>query len=207
VPFWQSGRDRGLRLPMVRRLGVVKVREARVPDAEEMGRVMVTSWLAGHRGQMPTRAWERRRDRWTPAVSAQAWQRALSERDALGERSPDWFLVAEDDRGTMVAVTLGSVTNTDPSALLGEVWALYVHPDHHRLGIGRQLLQQLAVCLADRGATSVQIGVLRVNHAARRFYEALGGRLAGERLIDENGDRLPECVYVWPDIHTLLPPS
>jgi ribosomal protein S18 acetylase RimI-like enzyme len=190
----------------VRRLAVVSVREARAVDAHEMGRVMVASWLAGHRGQMPVRAWQRRRDHWTPEVSAGAWQRALLERDRLADRSRDCYLVAEDDRGTMVAVAFGSVNRADPSALVGEVQALYVDPDQHRRGIGRFLLRQLAGCLADRGATSVQIGVLTANHGARRFYEALGGQLAGERLFEEDGHELPESIYVWPDINSLRTP-
>ena len=184
---------------------MVSVREARTQDADEMGRVMVASWLAGHRGQVSDRAWQRRLDDWTPVVSARAWQRALLERDALGD-SPDCYLIAGDDRGTIVAVAVGSVTRTDQRAVLGEVQALYVDPNQHRRGVGRCLLQQLAECLADRGATSVQIAVLTANHDARRFYEALGGQLAGERLIEEDGEELPESIYVWPDITSLLAP-
>jgi GNAT superfamily N-acetyltransferase len=171
-----------------------------------MGRVMVTSWLAGHRGQMPARAWERRRDQWTPKDSARAWQRALLERDRLPDGVRDCYLVAEDDRGTMIAVACGSVNRADPSGVFGEVHALYVDPNRYGLGVGRLLLQQLSGCLADRGATSVQIGVLAANQGARGFYEALGGQLAGERLFDEDGDLLPESIYVWPDITSLLPP-
>jgi len=40
----------------------------------------------------------------------------------------------------------------------------------------------------------------------RRFYEALGGQLAGERLIEEDGLELPESIYVRPEIRSLLPP-
>ena len=185
---------------------MVTVRQARPQDAAEMGRVMVASWLAGHRGQVSDRAWQRRRDDWTPEVSARAWQRALLQRDALGDRSPDCYLLAEDDRGSMLAVAFGSVDRADPRAVFGEVQALYVDPTQHRRGVGRCLLQQLAGCLADRGATSIEIGVLTANHDARRFYEALGGQFAGERLIEEDGEELPQSIYVWPDIRSLLPP-
>jgi ribosomal protein S18 acetylase RimI-like enzyme len=185
---------------------MVNVREARAEDADEMGRVMVASWLAAHRGQVSERAWQGRRADWTPEVSARAWQRSLLERDALGDRSPDCYLVAEDDQGALVAVALGSVKRADERAVFAEVHALYVEPTQHRRGVGRRLLQQLAECLADRGATSVEIGVLTANDDARRFYEALGGQLAGERLIEEDGEELPESIYVWPDIASLLPP-
>jgi GNAT superfamily N-acetyltransferase len=155
---------------------------------------------------MPDRAWERRRDQWKPEDSARAWQRALLERDRLPDRLRDCYLVAEDDRGTMIAVACGSVNRADPSRVVGEVHALYVDPNRQGRGIGRLLLQQLSGCLAERGATSVQIGVLTANHDARGFYEALGGHLAGHRLLDEDGHLLPESIYVWPEIASLLPP-
>ncbi len=107
----------------------------------------------------------------------------------------------------MIAVACGSVNRSDPSGVFGEVHALYVDPNRHGSGIGRSLLQQLSGCLADRGATSMKIGVLTANQDARGFYEALGGQLAGGRLFDEDGDLLPESIYVWPDITSLLPPD
>jgi hypothetical protein len=50
----------------------------------------------------------------------------------------------------------------------------------------------------------MRIGCLAANAPARRFYEAIGGRLVGERLFDEQGVMLPEVVYEWTDIETLV---
>ena len=73
--------------------------------------------------------------------------------------------------------------------------ALYVDPNRHGRGVGRLLLQQLSECLADRGATTVQIGVLMPNQDARGFYEALVvNSSARNRLFDEDGDLLPESI-------------
>lgn len=41
--------------------------------------------------------------------------------------------------------------------------------------------------------TALQIGCLAANVPARHFYEAIGGRLVGERLFDEEGVMLPLC--------------
>jgi hypothetical protein len=51
---------------------------------------------------------------------------------------------------------------------------------------------------------ALQIGCLAANVPARHFYEAIGGRLIGERLFDEEGVMLPEVVYEWADIEVLL---
>jgi len=54
-----------------------------------------------------------------------------------------------------------------------------------------------------QGMTALQIGCLAANTPARGFYEAIGGRLVGERLFDEDGVMLPEVVYEWADIQAL----
>ncbi len=41
------------------------------------------------------------------------------------------------------------------------------------------------------------VGCLTSNAPARRFYEALGGRLLGKRAIDVHGTPLQETVYGW----------
>jgi hypothetical protein len=46
--------------------------------------------------------------------------------------------------------------------------------------------------------------VLTTNLDARRFYELLAGQDIGERLFDEDGVLLPERIYVWPDITSLV---
>jgi hypothetical protein len=48
------------------------------------------------------------------------------------------------------------------------------------------------------------IGCLAVNAPARCFYEALGGRVVGERDIQEHGFTLREVVYGWTDTRELV---
>ena len=50
---------------------------------------------------------------------------------------------------------------------------------------------------------ALEIGCLAANAPARGFYEAIGGRLVGERLFDEDGVMLPDVVYAWADIKAL----
>ena len=179
----------------------VRVREAEVRDAEAMGELMVTTWLAAHRQHIPAAAWERRRKRWTPDVSAAGWDRTLRERDAATVGHRGCYLVAEDLHGMMIALAAAAI---GPPQTTGEVGSLYVHAHHQRRGIGRLLVRRLAGDLHAEGATSLQIGVLTANQDGSRFYQALGGQLVGERLFDEDGDLLPELIYAWPDITTLL---
>jgi hypothetical protein len=51
--------------------------------------------------------------------------------------------------------------------------------------------------------TAPRIGCLAAGAPARRFYEALGGRVVGEREFDEGGVMLPLVVYGRDDTRAL----
>lgn len=184
-------------------MGDTRIRAAVPDDAAALGRVMVGSWLAAHRGQVPEPAWAKRRDEWTPEVSAEAWARLL---DRLAEDAPrrEVLLVAEDDDGRVVGLGLGTRPDEGGAGDTAEITALYVAPDRHGMGVGGALLRALARELAAAGSTSLQVGVLTANLPARRFYEAMGGRERGERVVDEDGSLLPVTVYAWDDVADLV---
>jgi ribosomal protein S18 acetylase RimI-like enzyme len=180
-----------------------KVRVAAVEDASAMGRVMVGSFLAAHRGQMPDAAFQKRVDDWTPEVSAAGWARALAEL-ADGDADREVVLVAEDDGGVLGLVSGGPVEDAVSEATC-QIGALYVAPERRGQGIGRALLRAAAGRLAGLGFTELRIGVLSANSPARAFYEAMGGREIGEDTDDEEGYLLPLTIYGWDDVTDLDP--
>ncbi len=177
------------------------IRAAHEADAPAMGHVMVETYLAAHRDQMPAEAWAKRAEESTPEVSAQGWARTLREL-AAGEGQHECIYVALDEGGELVGLAMGGPA-ADELPQTGAVYALYVRRSHQGRGVGRRLVQVVAADLAQQGMTAIQIGCLAANASARRFYEALGGCLVGERLFDEEGIMLPEVVYEWADIETL----
>ncbi len=180
----------------------MKVREAQVSDTDAMGRVMVEAWLAGHHGQMPEEAWQKRRDEWTPEISAAAWKRNLLERDeTAGLR--EVYLIAVDDDDSVAGIIFGCPADDGASREVAEIAALYVLPAKQGMGVGRQLLQAAAERLAAFGFLQLNIAVLATNEPARGFYAAMGGTDVGERTFDEEGHLLSERVYFWPDLRVL----
>jgi GNAT superfamily N-acetyltransferase len=167
-----------------------------------MGQVMVATYLAAHRDQMPDEAWTKRAQEWTPEVSAQGWARTLRE-IARGDQLPECIYVAVDEGGELLGLAMGGPANAEELPQTGAVYALYVSTNHQGQGLGRRLVQAVAADLAQQGMTALQIGCLAANAPARGFYEAIGGRLVGERLFDEDGVMLPEVVYEWGDIKAL----
>jgi GNAT superfamily N-acetyltransferase len=69
----------------------------------------------------------------------------------------------------------------DEQAINGyELYALYLHPQFWRQGIGRRLHDHLMHRLVDRGGKRLTLWVLEINARARGFYEALGWVASGQ---------------------------
>ena len=175
----------------------MRIRPATAEDAAALGELMVESWLAAHRGQMPEALWQKRVAEWTPEVSARGWARVLADR-AEGRAPGDVLLVAEDDDGVIVGLVYG--TAADDEGAVGEIAALYVAPDRHRDGLGTTLLRAGAAELSRLGMRSLRVSVLTRNVAARSFYEAMGGLEVGQGTADEEGVALPTTVYAWSNL-------
>jgi ribosomal protein S18 acetylase RimI-like enzyme len=179
----------------------VIIRAAHETDASAMGQVMVATYLSAHRGHVPAEAWEKRAREWTPEVSAQAWARTLHE-IATGSGVHECVYVADDD-GAIVGLAMGGPAEADNVPQTAEVYALYVSEQYQGKGVGRRLVQAVAADLARQGIAALHICCLAANAPARRFYEAIGGRIISERLVDEEGFLLPAVVYGWDDISVL----
>ncbi|MCE7983384.1 MAG: GNAT family N-acetyltransferase [Caldilinea sp. CFX5] len=177
------------------------IRPAQVKDAPAMGRVMVDTFLAAHREQMPEEAWQKRKAEWTYDVSAAGWARTITAINKGDQTMCIYIVVTAVDE--VVGLAMGQPA--EGNAQTGEVVALYVRQQDQGQGIGRQLVQAVAAYLATTGIKSLHIAVLAANTPARRFYEAIGGRVVGERMFDEEGFLLPEIVYGWPDLSVLVP--
>ncbi len=172
---------------------IVRIRPGSPADAEAIARVYVKSWRSAYAGLIPNAVLIRM----SATAQAREWSQQLSRRNRA-----DSVLVA-DLRGAGI-VGFGSCGAARSSLLphAGEIFTLYVLPEHQERGIGRALLFRLFDGLIDRGLNSAIIWVLSQN-PARFFYEAMGGRrIAGkeERLWNTT---LPQTAYGWDDLRLL----
>jgi ribosomal protein S18 acetylase RimI-like enzyme len=77
----------------------------------------------------------------------------------------------------------------------GELYALFVHPDHWGTGAGRALTDAACNDLRATGYTTVQLWVLEANVRARRFYTRYGFTETTDRTHSSLND-LPEIRLV-----------
>jgi L-amino acid N-acyltransferase YncA len=171
---------------------MIRIRHAAQADAEAIAEIYVETWRSTYAGILP--------DHVLINMSAERqmiyWTRAIRN---------DWetILIAEEMDGAVVAVGSAGPNRDRTSAHAGEVYTLYVHPDHQERGIGEKLLANLFYEIMAQGINSVVIWVLAPN-PARFFYEAMGGVRAGDRDEKLWGTTLKEIAYVWNDLNANL---
>lgn len=140
----------------------IAVRAATPDDADSIVEVSLRAWEEGFRGIVPARVDPR-----------QAWNperlRARLQEDGETEHS-----VAELEGRVMGYSVFGPSRDRDAPARIGEIWALYVHPQAWRRGLGRGLVRHALGELDGAGLRAATLWTLAESPAARAFYEACG---------------------------------
>lgn len=171
------------------------VRLATLADAEAIARVHVESWRAGYRGLLA--------DELLAGLS-------LAERESMWRARLDGTDPQHETRRVEVAVARGSIAGflvSGPSeewsarTPSGEIYAIYVHPEHWSAGVGQALIGSAVDHLAGIGAGEALLWVLASNARARRFYKRAGwvwdGRSRTKRLtgVPDFASEVEEVCY------------
>ncbi len=173
---------------------MVTIRAAAPSDGPAIARVYVETWRTTYAGLLPDHALVKMSRRRHAAM----WSNLIARRGAT-----DAVVVAQSAGAGVVG--FGSCGRARGTGLAydGEVFTLYVLPDHQGAGIGKRLLGALFQGLLERGMRSAVIWVLDRN-PARFFYEAMGGRRVAERTQKLWGATLPEAAYGWHNLERAL---
>jgi GNAT superfamily N-acetyltransferase len=86
--------------------------------------------------------------------------------------------IEQTGRGWVIELGNEVVAFAIGNALDGNVWALFVDPDHERRGYGRQLHDTMLAWLRSQGLRRVWL-TTDPGTRAQGFYESAGWRLAG----------------------------
>lgn len=95
-------------------------------------------------------------------------------RRAIEETGRGWVVV---DGGDIVAFAIGNSRN-------GNIWALFVDPEHERRGYGRQLHNEMIAWLASQGVKDLWL-TTEPGTRAERFYQRAGWKRIG---VAEKGE-------------------
>jgi ribosomal protein S18 acetylase RimI-like enzyme len=157
-----------------------------------IGRVHVESWRSSYPGLLS--------DRYLSGLDAtqeaRRWSRLFW---SLGD---DQILVVAQEESEVVGFAFGG-PDRDHLGRRGELYAIYLLEVAQHRGWGKALLRTVAAHLAASGMRSLVVWVLRDNRSARGFYERMGGVYLRERILEFDGNSVPEVCYVWEDIRGL----
>ncbi|MDD9992061.1 MAG: GNAT family N-acetyltransferase [Rhodospirillales bacterium] len=166
------------------------IRPACLSDASAIADIQVKTWRDTYAGLIPDRALLGL----SRTSHIENWRRIL--RDA---RADSITRVAEGPDFCVVGFANAGRARPTNLPYDGEVYTLYVLPDHQGAGHGRRLLVALFSALRAAGCKSALVWVLAGN-PARFFYEVMGGTLIATREEPFHGVILSECAYGWPDL-------
>ena len=160
----------------------MRARTAIDTDAPAIAAINVLGWRAAYAGLVPADVLD----------AMDATQRAERMRDWLRrtDRVGD-TLVAVDDSDTVLGYTHYGPYRTDrqqdhhPSE--GEIYAMYVHPDAWRRGVGAVMMAAALERLAGQRRELVRLWVFADNQPARRFYESRGFAPDGLSVVERIG--------------------
>jgi len=169
---------------------VVTIRPAKPSDAKAIARIHVETWRNTYAGVLP--------DAYLTGLSVDDrvafWNRVLASRDR------GMTVVAEDEEAGVIGFGNAGPARRDSlprgSNWNGEIYTLYLLPDWHGQGIGRQLLESLLDRLKRLGKDHVMLWVLESN-PTRFFYEAMGAKLVARRREKFAGILVDELAYGW----------
>ncbi|MES2990507.1 MAG: GNAT family N-acetyltransferase [Pseudomonadota bacterium] len=160
---------------------------ATAEDARAIAQIQVDAWRAAYVGIVP--------DEYLAAMSVD--ERETTWREAIAAGRPELLVARRDDR-VIGWVSFGASRAKDAPPEVGELWAIYLDPQHIATGTGRALWAATRARLAERGFTSVILWVLTGNARAIRFYEKAGFSLdAGSaQRFTLGGREIEELRYV-----------
>ena len=137
------------------------VRPATPSDIEEVVEIGLASWREGFRGVVPS-------DFMPDPAGLEA-----RIRERMREPGPP-IAVGELDGAVRGWITFGASRDADAGRSVGEIWALNVHPDAWRRGIGRELVHYALGRLVQARFSEATLWTFRDTPRSRFFYEALG---------------------------------
>ena len=174
-------------------------------NAVGVARVYVDSWRSAYAGLVPDAvllemSYERQAAEWQRVIRHQPGQIVL--------------IASEPDHGVvgMASCGTGRASDRPPGGPFsaeagggptGEMFTLYVRPEFHGQGIGRQLLAAGFQAMREAGFNRALIWVLSRN-PARYFYEAMGGMVIAERTSCSWRTQLAQTAYGWPDLERAI---
>ena len=145
-----------------------QVRPAALGDAKAIAEVHALAARAAYQGLLP----DDQLRALAPATREAKWREAIE----FSEPQVQVAVLASAQGGEEIVGFVGFDRSRDPKtpATTGEIWALYVRPEHWGRGVGVALWDAARDGLEEEGCTTVTVWLPLRNERALRFHELAG---------------------------------
>jgi GNAT superfamily N-acetyltransferase len=168
---------------------IITIRKAVPGEEYDINRVIIRTWKTSYRGVID--------DEYLDSLSESDTSRLDRMRGSIEKGCVYLALVGGEVVGAALfgeAMTEYDGADIEERGSKGELYALYVLPEHQRSGAGRRLVGAVKGELFLKGYRKMLIGCLTDNPSCR-FYEKEGGRLIGTTQHAVGGKAYAESVY------------
>jgi ribosomal protein S18 acetylase RimI-like enzyme len=162
---------------------LIDLRWSRAADAAALAEIYRSAWAYAYAGIIPG-----------PALARM-----------LGRRGPRWWrglhlaghrvLVIDSGAGPVGYAHFGRARRSAGGA--GEIYELYVRPEHQGAGYGRRLFVEARARLEAAGHRRLVVWALADNGVGLRFYEAMGGQVYARSRARIGGTVLRTVGLLW----------
>jgi GNAT superfamily N-acetyltransferase len=165
----------------------LKIRSGIPDDIPGVSRVYVESWRTTYQDLAPPA--------FVDGISEASASKIFQE--SLGSSAHSYFMNVVEQDGRIVGFADGGKERSHPERGIGELYAIYLLKEVQGQGIGRALFEASRASLRQAGMDRMVVWVLEES-PARKFYEALGGKLLpGVKTLEFPGLSLKLAAYGW----------
>lgn len=162
------------------------IRTATLDDAEAIAQIHICSWQKMYRDFIPEIILQ----------NLSLKERTQQWRDLIGQEAK--VLIIEINNQIVGFASICPFRDFSADSSMGEISAIYLHPDYWRKGLGTQLCLAAISELANQGYKKILLWVFEDNTQARKFYDALGFEATSSTKLAEfyeGGALLKEILY------------
>lgn len=173
---------------------MIHIRPATPTDIDAIVRIHISSWIAQFTPFLSAEQVQLKE--LDETVQASLWQARLSSEEDVSRKT----FVAHEGKDVIAYIT-GHISDNLADIKLHQI---YVQSDKQHLGVGRQLVAQLAHHYHQLGKKSLFVWVMTINPAVAFYRDTLGGTYITERLIPDGDGILKEAAYRWQSLEVLF---
>lgn len=170
----------------------IHYREATAADCRAVADVHVRSWRESFANIVP----QTFLDKMSVENRTEAFEKRFSD-------SSYKMYVAELKENAIVGFADFGEPRESFGAYEAELYAIYLLPEFQGKGVGTKLFGLVTEALISRGKNSMYLLALEVS-PYRKFYEKMGGQVAGRKQFALEGIMFDTLVYGWESLRGLI---